>query len=90
LPQRARPRRLDHDVRAQQQLAQLRTRERQIEIERDAGFAGVQQIVEAAARVPHSIRPAAAFHLNYPRAHHLQQMRTQRPGPERGQIDHQG
>jgi hypothetical protein len=89
LPQRARPRGLDHDVRTQQQLAQLCTRDRQIEIERDAGFAGVQQVVEAARRIAHAVGPAAAFHLDHPRAHHLQQMGTQGPGPEGGQIDHQ-
>ena len=89
LTQGARARGLDDDVGLQQQSPQPGKRLWAGKIQHHALLAVIQQIEEGRRPQTRTIRSLPAFNLQHPRSGMLQQMATQRPGPQCRQIDHQ-
>ena len=84
LAQRPRTRALDHHVRAGEQVPELAG------LQHGAFLVPVQQGEEVRVAAPRPVRTRRALDLQHPRAGEPEQMRAQRPGPERGKIDHEG
>ena len=89
LPQGPGPGRFEDHVGPGEQAAQGREVVRRAEVERHREVPGVQQVEERRGARPGPVRPGPALHLHHRRAGQAEQVRAQRPGPQRGQVDDQ-
>ena len=60
-----------------------------VRVENDAAVPGVQQVVEPGVPAPGAVRPPRRLHLHHPRPGQPEQVRAQRPGPQRTEVGHQ-